>query len=183
MTKYQYNYSFLNNWMDANPHIANKDILQAIGSTSGNSLNLYLQHKCPMPLISILRFCNAFNVPISAFIVGAGNEVMPSANDQLEPDGGYLVNGAKRPMGSRGLRDPLDVDKRSTRVPGLSEENKNTKESTSVDTETQDINFSTLNRMLDIIAEQQKLIAQLTRQINAPLTSCMVAEDIHHDTK
>ena len=67
--KYEYNYSFLERWMSANEKVDGKQILQAIGSTSNQSLRLYLDRKCPMPVISILRFCNTFHVPISAFIV------------------------------------------------------------------------------------------------------------------
>ena len=55
--KYQYNYSFLSRWMEANDKININTILQAIGSTSNNSLRLWEQGRCPMPVLSILRFC------------------------------------------------------------------------------------------------------------------------------
>lgn len=54
--KYQYNYSFLGRWMEVNGRININTILQAIGSTSNNSLRLWEQGRCPMPVSSILRF-------------------------------------------------------------------------------------------------------------------------------
>lgn len=132
--KYEYNYSFLKRWMSANKKVDGKRILQAIGSTSNQSLRLYLDEKCPMPTISILRFCNTFNVPISAFVVDkekypgyVGNtkgietysEVVPLDSDVFEPTEGYIKNGDKRTHGSRSLRNPIDVEPQPSIVPGL----------------------------------------------------------------
>lgn len=132
--KYEYNYSFLERWMSANKKVDGKRILQAIGSTSNQSLRLYLDGKCPMPTISILRFCNTFNVPISAFVVDkekypgyVGNtkgietesEVVPLDSDVFEPTEGYINNDEKRAHGSRSLRNPIDVEQQSSTVPGL----------------------------------------------------------------
>jgi len=202
MKKYQYNYSYLGRWMDANPQITNREIMQSFGSVNNNnSLALYEQRKTPMPIINLLRFCNTFNVPISAFIVGidADDEgsidktndctytVNPSIDDQLEPDGGYIAVGERRPHGSRALRDPLEVEHIKSVVPGLTAV-KTTKQeiqtehevqtggihqsatandqasihqtATTAPAEPQDgISLATLNKMLDIIAEQQKQIA------------------------
>ena len=71
--KYQYNYSFLGRWMAKNKGITINTILRAIGSTSNNSLRLWEHGKCPMPVTSILRFCNTFQVPISAFFCDIDN--------------------------------------------------------------------------------------------------------------
>lgn len=203
MMKYQYNYSFLQNWMEANKNISASDVLQAIGTTSRESFRLYVDRKCPMPTTSILRFCNTFGVPISAFIVDAAHnddDVVPSINDQLEPDGGYLPMGEKRPAGGRALRDPLEVVPVPSIVPGLA-----TKEPIRPDTiqpddvpqasDTISPSLTTLNKMLDIIAEQQKqineqqkqigeqqkLIAELSHRLGIQQPSLgMVADEIHH---
>ena len=123
--KYQYNYSFLGRWMAKNKGITINTILRAIGSTSNNSLRLWEQGKCPMPVTSILRFCNTFQVPISAFFCDIDNNgntslayIPPSPNDQFEPDGGYVK---ERKVGSRALYDPLDVTIIPSVIPGVSQ--------------------------------------------------------------
>ena len=201
MKQYQYNYSYLSRWMEANPQITNREIMQSFtgASNNNNSLALYEQRKTPMPIINLLRFCNTFGVPISAFIVEADTErkedderVELSINDQLEPDGGYIAVGERRPHGSRALRDPLDVDRIKSVVPGLttikaSHQDVQTggirqtatathasihqsatttplpapdKEQTPITSKEPDVSLSTLNKMLDIIAEQQKQMAE-----------------------
>ena len=228
--KYSYNYSFLSNWMQANRDITNKQVMRAMGTTSNTCLDNWERMRSPLPTIALLRFCNAFNVPLSAFVVDADahyNEengsiygkdyVWPNTNDQLEPDGGYITNEAKRQLGTRALRDPLDVDHIKSVVPGLAvispprQRSNETKEPVHAPTPPQEptpaetpprpdantakaeqgIGLSTLNRMLDIIAEQQKqigeqqkLISELTHRLKVQqLDYSMAAEEIHCDGK
>ena len=254
--KYFYNYSFLDRWMEANRDITNKQVMHAMGTTSNTCLDSWVRMKSPLPTIALLRFCNAFHVPLSAFIVDAdaqGEEdmehVRPGVDDQFEPDGGYIDNDEKRKLGTRALRNPLDVDRIKSVVPGLTsdgiagnggapehrhgrkEEHREATASAPMDEEEAmlpagdkgetmlpasdkgeimlsapgaepDISMTTLNRMLDIIAEQQKqigeqqkLISELTRRLNSRQTECnhqqmgyespqpgygMVAEESHH---
>lgn len=232
--RYFYNYSFLNKWMEANGDITNKQIMKAMGTTSNACLDTWIRMKSPLPTNALLRFCNAFHVPLSAFIVNAdanlqGDDdcyeveyVRPGVNDQFEPDGGYIANEAKRQNGTRALRDPLDVDRIKSVVPGwnsneiagdgfekghrcgkkkesetadvpMAEMKPALSAGTATDAEPVSsaepgIGVDTLNRMLDIIAEQQKqlcdqqkLIAELTRRLGNQQTGFgMVAEDIHH---
>ena len=231
---YFYNYSFLNKWMEANGNITNKQIMKAMGTTSNAGLDSWIRMKSPLPTIALLRFCNAFHVPLSAFIMNAdanhqGDDdcyemeyVRPGVNDQFEPDGGYIGNEAKRQNGTRALRDPLDVDRIKSVVPGWTSNEiagdgvekghrcgkKKEGETAAVPTAEMEpalgtgaasdaetvssaepgIGVDTLNRMLDIIAEQQKqlcdqqkLIAELTRRLGNQQTGFgMVAEEIHH---
>lgn len=225
--KYFYNYSFLTNWMEANRDITNKQIMKAMGTTSNTGLDSWIRMKSPLPTIALLRFCNAFHVPLSAFIIDAdddgnceGEHVYPSVNDQFEPDGGYINNDAKRQLGTRALRNPLDVDHIKSVVPGWTSDgiarnggkkvatltpNVGTEPLTAADKELltaadkepqtdanktePDISMAMLNRMLDIIAEQQKqigdqqkLIGELTRRLETQQPSYnMVAEEIHRD--
>ncbi len=225
--KYFYNYSFLTNWMEANRDITNKQIMKAMGTTSNTGLDSWIRMKSPLPTIALLRFCNAFHVPLSAFIVDADDDgncekehVYPSVNDQFEPDGGYINNDAKRQLGTRALRNPLDVDHIKSVVPGWTSDgiagNGGEKETdkevlrtaasstptveeepqmaadkepqTAADKTEPDISMAMLNRMLDIIAEQQKqigeqqkLIGELTRRLDSQQPGYMVAEEIRHD--
>ena len=225
--KYFYNYSFLNKWMEANRKITNREIMKAMGTTSNACLDSWIRMKSPLPTIALLRFCNAFHVPLSAFIVDAdkgkqGSEgccgeeyVCPGIDDQFEPDGGYLDNDEKRRKGTRALRNPLDVERMQSVVPGWTSVGNagnggakgvrlGRKEEAAdapmnaaspppitepVTTEEPDISFTTLNRMLDIIAEQQKqigeqqkLIKELTHRLESQHPGYgMVAEEIHRN--
>lgn len=230
--KYFYNYSFLDKWMEANSKITNREIMKAMGTTSNACLDSWIRMKSPLPTIALLRFCNAFHVPLSAFIVDADKDsqgegccekgyVCPGIDDQFEPDGGYLDNEEKRKQGTRALRNPLDVERMKSVVPGWTsvgnagnggakglrlgrkEEHKEETAAAPMDAaaptpitepvtaaET-DISLKTLNRMLDIIAEQQKqigdqqkLINELTRRLDSQQPSYnMVAEEIHRETE
>lgn len=226
--KYFYNYSFLNKWMEANGKITNREIMKAMGTTSNACLDSWIRMKSPLPTIALLRFCNAFHVPLSAFIVDADKDqqgmegcygkgyVCPGIDDQFEPDGGYLDNDEKRKKGTRALRNPLDVERVESVVPGWTSvgnagnggtkehktrEEKNEASATNKDaaspppitepvtTAETDISLTTLNRMLDIIAEQQKqigeqqkLINELTHRLESQQTGYgMVAEEIHRN--
>ena len=226
--KYFYNYSFLDKWMEANRKITNKQIMKAMGTTSNACLDSWIRMKSPLPTIALLRFCNAFHVPLSAFIVDADKDlqeeggyceegyVCPGIDDQFEPDGGYIDNDEKRKLGTRALRNPLDVERVKSVVPGWTsdgiagnggaKEHKQKKEykrenaavpmdetaptpiAEPVPDADPGISMATLNRMLDIIAEQQKqigdqqkLISELTHRLNIQQNGLgMVAEDIHH---
>ena len=226
--KYFYNYSFLNKWMEANGKITNREIMKAMGTTSNACLDSWIRMKSPLPTIAMLRFCNAFHVPLSAFIVDADKDqqgiegccvegyVCPGIDDQFEPDGGYLDNDEKRKKGTRALRNPLDVERVESVVPGWTsvgnagnggakehktreEKNEAAAAPMDADAPTQitepvtnaepDISLTTLNRMLDIIAEQQKqigeqqkLIKELTHRLESQHPGYgMVAEEIHRN--
>lgn len=197
--KYCYNYSFLEKWIKANRDITDRQILHAIGTTSNTRLGNWERMKAPIPTIQLLRFCNTFQVPITAFIVDTDDKydksideldyVQPSVDDQFEPNGGYITQNERRPNGGRALRDPMDVDRIKSIIPGLTtikahRQNVQTggiHQSASANhafinqplpAKEPDVSLSTLNKMLDIIAEQQKqmagqqtLIAEQQREI------------------
>lgn len=225
--KYFYNYSFLDKWMEANSKITNREIMRAMGTTSNACLDSWIRMKSPLPTIAMLRFCNAFHVPLSAFIVDADKDsqgegccergyVCPGIDDQFEPDGGYIDNDEKRKQGTRALRNPLDVERMESVVPGWTSvgnagnggakeqktrEEKNEAAAAPMNAAAPtpmaepaanaepDISLKTLNRMLDIIAEQQKqigdqqkLISELTHRLESQQPSYnMVAEEIHRN--
>ena len=227
--KYFYNYSFLDKWMEANSKITNREIMKAMGTTSNACLDSWIRMKSPLPTIALLRFCNAFHVPLSAFIIDADKNsqgegccgawyVCPGIDDQFEPDGGYIDNDEKRKQGTRALRNPLDVERVESVVPGWTsvgnagnggaKEQKTREEKNEADVAPMneatltpiaepatnaepDISLTTLNRMLDIIAEQQKqigdqqkLISELTRRLESQQPNYnMVAEEIHRETE
>lgn len=185
--KYQYNFSFLNEWLEANPEIPKGDILQAIGSKANNRFKAWVRCEGPMPVISMLRLCNAFQIPLSAFFrdadAGTDGAVvpgMPTPNDILEPAQGYADNMDDRQQGERSILNPLSVKVTTSVVPGVAAKpikvNDKQEQPTTVDN-ISDANLAAIiklenehmaqqRRLLDIIAEQQKQIADLHHMIN-----------------
>ena len=185
--KYQYNFSFLNEWLKANPEIPKGEILQAIGSKANNRFKAWVRCEGPMPVISMLRLCNAYQIPLSAFFrdadAGTDGAVvpgMPMPDDILEPAQGYAENTDDRQQGERSILNPLSVRVTPSVLPGAT-----TKPITADDTQEppaavdniSDANLAAIikmekehmaqqRRLLDIIAEQQKQISDLTRMLN-----------------
>ena len=185
--KYQYNFFFLNEWLEANPEIPKGDILQAIGSKANNRFKAWVRCEGPMPVISMLRLCNAFQIPLSAFFrnadAGTDGAVvpgMPTPNDILEPAQGYADNMDDRQQGERSILNPLSVKVTTSVVPGVADKpvkvNEAQQQSATVDN-ISDANLAAIiklenehmaqqRRLLDMIAEQQKQIADLTHMLN-----------------
>lgn len=182
--KYQYNYDFLPKWKKLNPQISPNAIQSAIGSKSNNAFKSWLRKDGPMPIITILRFCNAFQIPLTSFFVDADAEgdmlpARPMPDDQLEPNCGYSsLEG--RQQGERSILNPLDVTVMPSHIPGGQHEEQKQKEHCEekeiVVGNISDANMAELiklqreqneqkSRLLDIIAEQQKQITDLTREI------------------
>lgn len=185
--KYQYNFSFLNEWLEANPEIPKGDILQAIGSKANNRFKAWVRCEGPMPVISMLRLCNAFQIPLSAFFrdadAGTDGAVvpgMPMPNDILEPAQGYADNMDDRQQGERSILNPLSVKVTTSVVPGVVAKPIKVDDKQELPTTVENISDANLaaiiklenehmaqqRRLLDIIAEQQKQIADLNHMLN-----------------
>lgn len=185
--KYQYNFSFLNEWLKANPEIPKGEILQAIGSKANNRFKAWVRCEGPMPVISMLRLCNAYQIPLSAFFrdadAGTDGAVvpgMPMPDDILEPVQGYADNMDDRQQGERSILNPLSVKVTPSVVPGVTARPTkfdDTPEPPATVDNVSDANLAAIlalenrhieqqRRLLDIIAEQQKQIADLTHMLN-----------------
>lgn len=183
--KYQYNFSFLSEWLEANPEIPKGEILQALGAKSNNRFKAWVRCEGPMPVLSMLRLCNAYQIPLSAFFrdadAGTDGAVvpgMPTQNDILEPAQGYASSTDERQHGERSMLNPLDVSITPSVVPGVvAKPRENTQESVTPADNISDANIAAIvklenehinqqSRLLDVIAEQQKQIADLTRMLN-----------------
>lgn len=179
--RYQYNYSFFEEWLKANEKMKDKVLQDVLGIKANSGIEKWILKTRPMPIVSILRFCNSFDIPLSAFIKeGSGEDWAivaghPRVNDQLEPNGGYLPVGAKRKRGEHTLLDPVEVNSYSCTMPESFslEEHKNFFE---VPKATDTIDSASLialenkhadqrERLLEIISEQQKTITELTEKI------------------
>lgn len=185
--KYQYNFSFLNEWLKANPEIPKGEILQAIGSKANNRFKAWVRCEGPMPVISMLRLCNAYQIPLSAFFrdadAGTDGAVvpgMPMPDDILEPVQGYADNMDDRQQGERSILNPLSVKVTPSVVPGVTARPikvDDTQEPPAAVDNVSDTNLAAIikmenehmaqqRRLLDIIAEQQKQIADLAHMLN-----------------
>ena len=185
--KYQYNFSFLNEWLEANPEIPKGDILQAIGSKANNRFKAWVRCEGPMPVISMLRLCNAFQIPLSAFFrdadAGTDGAVvpgMPTPNDILEPAQGYADNMNDRQQGERSILNPLSVKVTPSVVPGVTAKPVKVDDKQELPKPVENISDANLaaiiklenehmaqqRRLLDMIAGQQKQIADLTHMLN-----------------
>ena len=185
--KYQYNFSFLDEWLKANPEIPKGEILQAIGSKANNRFKAWVRCEGPMPVISMLRLCNAYQIPLSAFFrdadAGTDGAVvpgMPMPDDILEPAQGYADNQDDRQQGERSILNPLSVKVTPSVVPGVTArpiKADDTPEPPAAVDNISDANLAAIikienehmaqqRRLLDIIAEQQKQIADLAHMLN-----------------
>ena len=185
--KYQYNFSFLNEWLKANPEIPKGEILQAIGSKANNRFKAWVRCEGPMPVISMLRLCNAYQIPLSAFFrdadAGADGAVvpgMPMPDDILEPAQGYAENTDDRQHGERSMLNPLSVKVTPSVVPGVTARPIKVDDTQEPPTAVDNVSEANLaaiikmekehmaqhRRLLDIIAEQQKQIADLAHMLN-----------------
>ena len=185
--KYKYNFSFLNEWLKANPEIPKGEILQAIGSKANNRFKAWVRCEGPMPVISMLRLCNAYQIPLSAFFrdadAGTDGAVvpgMPMPDDILEPAQGYADNQDDRQQGERSILNPLSVKVTPSVVPGVTARPikvNDTQEPPATVDNISDANLVSIirlenehmaqqRRLLDIIAEQQKQIADLAHMLN-----------------
>ena len=193
---YQYNYSFLDQWLDANKDVKRQDVREALGVKSNNGLKSWVEGKGPMPVLNIIRFCNSFQVPIACFFrdIETGDickftPEQPHIKDQLEPIGGYDEEGGQRCRGQQNLEDPTKCSPRQSNIPVEYKDctiiqSVNKFDDTDVPNKKQNmanelepiIDSNALiilenkhcderKKLLDIIIEQQKKIADLTKQI------------------
>lgn len=89
-----YNYGFLADWMKANPSIKRNEILQSMEMSDYNTLRNWVEGATMLPLTQLMKFCNRFNVPITAFFLDEkadGTSVIApiTPNSMIEPAGGW----------------------------------------------------------------------------------------------
>lgn len=89
-----YNYGFLADWMRANPSIKRNEILQSMEMIDYNTLRNWVEGATMLPLTQLMKFCNRFNVPITAFFLDEKADdtsiIAPITPDaMIEPAGGW----------------------------------------------------------------------------------------------
>lgn len=89
-----YNYGFLSDWMQANPSIKRNEILQSMEMCDYNTLRNWVDGATMLTLTQLMKFCNRFNVPITAFFLDEKADdtsiIAPiTPNSMIEPVGGW----------------------------------------------------------------------------------------------
>lgn len=89
-----YNYGFLADWMQANPSIKRNEILQSMEMCDYNTLRNWVDGATMLTLTQLMKFCNRFNVPITAFFLDEKADdtsiIAPiTPNSMIEPVGGW----------------------------------------------------------------------------------------------
>jgi transcriptional regulator with XRE-family HTH domain len=96
MKNYRFNYGFLASWQRANRGIISRDaILDALGNHNKASFASWKRGDNPLPIESLLRLCNTFDIPLEKWFFDNDEEVKlnlyhSSINDQTEPTGGLV---------------------------------------------------------------------------------------------
>lgn len=93
MRNYRFNYNFLALWQQANRGVISRDeILRGLGTKNTGSLGKWKRGEVAMPIESLLRLCNTFDIDLSNFFFDnekfAEFQLHPSGdNDQTDPTG------------------------------------------------------------------------------------------------
>lgn len=161
-----YNYGFLADWMKANPSIKRNEILQSMEMIDYNTLRNWIDGATMLPLTQLMKFCNRFNVPITAFFLDEKADetsiIAPiTPNSMIEPAGGWPDSSRKA-----GIKvcDPRSNVHMITTMP----EYIRTKESADVceqTTESDSISEKERMRYLDLIEKLNGQVLDLAREV------------------
>ncbi len=109
-----YNYGFLADWMKANPSIKRNEILSSMEMSDYNTLRNWVDGATMLPLTQLMKFCNRFNVPITAFFLDEKADdtsiIAPIAPDSMiEPAGGWPDSSRKAGIKVCDPRSPIHI--------------------------------------------------------------------------
>lgn len=163
-----YNYGFLADWLKANSK-KRYDVLKEMGMSDYKTLQNWIEGETMMPLAQLMKFCNLYNVPITAFFFDelADEDSIFSqipVNAQIEPAGGWPDQ--KRKAGIK-VCDPRTDIHMDSNLPAYVKTSGSTKtiSDNATEQETEDT-MSTAERMryIDIIEKQNNMIRDLTKE-------------------
>ncbi len=116
---YVYNYGFLEDWMKANPRINRSELLKSIGMQDYGTLSKWFDGKTMIPLGQMMKFCNRWNVPITAFFLdemaNGTSAVAPISSEmKIKPLGGWPQDDRKA---GKKVQDPRTTEHESSALP------------------------------------------------------------------
>lgn len=168
-----YNYGFLADWFKENPKIQRNDVLDKMEMGDYNTLHNWTTGKTMMTLTQMMKFCNRFNVPITAFFydecADESSIFTPlNINAMIEPSGGWPD--ASRKAGMK-VCDPRTDSHTHSNIPeyirvatGVSANNEDYKQEEEQTVQASDLTPSERMRFLDIIERMQKDIMELNKK-------------------
>ena len=161
-----YNYGFLTDWMKANPSIKRNEILQSMEMSDYNTLRNWVEGATMLPLTQLMKFCNRFNVPITAFFLDEKADetsiIVPiTPNSMIEPAGGWPDSSRKA-----GIKvcDPRSNIHMITAMPEYIR-TKRTNDVCEQTTENDSVSEKERMRYLDLIEKLNGQVLDLTREI------------------
>lgn len=168
-----YNYGFLADWLRANPSVKRGDLLRSMEMCDYGTLAKWTNGETMMPLAQMMKFCNLWGVPITAFFMDEkadeGSVFTPINTDaQVEPTGGWPDSSRKA-----GIKvcDPRTAIHMNSNIPDYVRTAK-AREQTPADkpkespvtTETADVGANERMRYLDMIEKLNDRVMELSRQ-------------------
>ena len=163
-----YNYGFLQDWLKANPKIKRYDVLAEMEMSYYRTLQNWMEGATMMPLTQMMKFCNRYNVPITAFFFDANADddsiftpIPPGA--MIEPAGGWVENDRRTGIKTGDPRTDIHIPS------NLPDYCKNIKLQHNIcdsdkDMKEKKVTHSERMRYLDIIEQQNVQIAELNRK-------------------
>lgn len=168
---YVYNYGFLADWMRANPSIKRNELLQSMEMCDYGTLAKWIDGVTMMPLAQMMKFCNKWSVPITAFFMDEkaeeGDNVAPITPDAcIEPAGGWPDSSRKAGIK---ICDPRTTIHMTSNLPSYIhvENTENTQQPTTKEgnkKSTSDISTEERMKYLYIIEKQNDRILDLTEE-------------------
>lgn len=163
-----YNYGFLQDWLKANPKIKRYDVLAEMEMSYYRTLQNWMEGATMMPLTQMMKFCNRYNVPITAFFFDANADddsiftpIPPGA--MIEPAGGWVENDRRTGIKTGDPRTDIHIP---SNLPDYCKNIKlqhNIRDSDK-DMKEKEVTHSERMRYLDIIEQQNVQIAELNRK-------------------
>lgn len=151
MKNYRFNYNFLALWQKANRGVISRnEILRGLGTKNTGSLAKWKRDEVAMPIESMLRLCNTFDIDLSNFFFN--NEKFSeltlraaTENDQTDPTG-------------YGRKDAPDFHRASVSPYDLPEEDEDGMVHEDIESESERRHYDRLRK------EFEKMLTELSRE-------------------
>ena len=169
-----YNYGFLADWLKANPEVKKYGVLHELEMSDYRTLQNWMEGLTMMPLTQMMKFCNRYNVPVTAFFFDENADegsVFSTIHNgaQIEPTGGWKESNRRVGMKSGDPRTNLHF---ISKIPeyvkpcrlSLKSESKACNESAVTKEETTPPAEERL-RYLDLIEKLSEQVFDLTREV------------------
>lgn len=162
-----YNYGFLSDWMKANPEIKRGEILQSMDMSDYGTLGKWIDGATMMPMAQMMKFCNRWCVPVTAFFLDEkaeeGDVFAPVLPDSIiEPAGGWPD--ASRKAGIK-VCDPRTSIHMPSRLPEYIRTTEKQQNEGTKDVQTSKISDKERSRYLDLIEKLNDRVMALSQEV------------------